>query len=58
MRWWFGDDLDLVEWKLLRIFALLRDNERLDACEGRDLPVDMQHLRLEKSRAVKSGDRS
>src|SRR5947207_3556071 len=54
----FSDDVDLIERKLLRILALLRDDNWLDPAKSGDLPVDVQHLRLEKSRAVKGGDRS
>src|SRR5205807_8836285 len=51
------DDLDPVERKFLGVFALLRDDDRLDPPQGGDLSVDMQHLRLKKGRAVKSDDR-
>ena len=56
MRRRFSDDVDLVERKLFGILALLSDDDWLDAPKSGDLPVDVQHLRLEKSRAVKSGD--
>src|SRR5437868_11612706 len=55
MRRWFSDDRDFLEWIPLGFLALLRDHERLNALERSDLPVDVQHLRLEKSRAI-TGD--
>ena len=57
MRRRFSDDRDFLEWISLRFLALLRDHERLEALERSDLPVDVQHLRLEKGRAIKGGDR-
>jgi|ERR1700730_6465789 hypothetical protein len=51
------DDIDLIERKPVGIFSLLGNDHRLDAPKRGDLPVDVQHLRLEKCRAVKSNDR-
>jgi len=53
----FCDDVDLIERKQVRIFTLLRDHDWVKAAEAGYLPVDVQHLRLEKGRAIKGGDR-
>ena len=53
----FCDDIDLIERKQVRIFTLLRDHDWVKAAEAGYLPVDVQHLRLEKRRAIKGGDR-
>src|SRR2546430_6683416 len=50
-------DVDLVERKISRILPFLRDYSRVNPPQACDLPVDVQHLRLEESRAVKSDDR-
>src|ERR1700678_3941798 len=47
---------DGVEREALGIFALLREDEGLVGAQCADLPVDVEHLRLEKSGAVLSGD--
>ena len=57
MRGWFSDDVDLIERKPVQVLAFLRDDNWLDAPKSRDLPVDVQHLRLEKGRAVEGDDR-
>ena len=49
----FFDDVDLFEWKFVRVLSLLCDDNRLNALKPGDLPVNVQHLRLEKRRAVK-----
>src|SRR5439155_10775434 len=41
--------------KAPRIFAFLRDDNRRDALECADLPVDVPHLGLQKRRAI-TGD--
>src|SRR5258708_5371005 len=51
------DDVDLIEWKPLRVLAFLGDNGWLNATKAGDLPVNVQHLRLEKGRAIKGDDR-
>ena len=51
------NDVDLIQRELLRILALLRDDDWLNPAKSGDLPVDVQHLRLEKRRAIKGGDR-
>src|SRR5947199_5192678 len=53
-----SDDVDLIERKAVRILAFLSDNNRSDAAKAGNLPVNVQHLRLEKGRAIKRGDRS
>ena len=47
-----GHHLDRVERKLLRAEALLRHHERRVTPQSRDLTVNVQHLRLQKLRAV------
>ena len=53
----FRNDLDLIKWKLGGVLALLRDDEGPHALERGDLPVDVQHLRFEKRRAITGDDR-
>jgi len=53
----FCYDVDRIERKQVRIFTLLRDDDWVKAAEAGYLPVDVQHLRLEKRRAIKGGDR-
>ena len=53
----FCHDVDRIERKQVRIFTLLRDDDWVKAAEAGYLPVDVQHLRLEKGRAIKGGDR-
>ena len=43
--------------KTLRLLALLRNDHRPKALQRGDLPVDVQHLRLEKRRAIAGDDR-
>ena len=54
----FWDDVDLIEWKAGRIFALLSDDNRRDALERADLPVDVPHLRFQKRRAIRGDNRA
>ena len=54
----FRDDVDGVEWKLLGVFAFLRDHDRVHTFERRDLPIDMQHFRFQKRRDVTSDNRA
>src|SRR5713226_4519702 len=58
MRRRFSNDLDLIERKLVRILALLPDDESLNSPKPGNLPVDVQHLRLEERRAIKGDDGS
>jgi len=53
----FWDDVDLIEWKAARILAFLSDDNRRDALERDYLPVDVQHLRFQKRRAITGDDR-
>ena len=57
MRRRFSDDEDRRKRKPLRLLALLRDDHRPKPLERGDLPVDVQHLRLEKRRAITGDDR-
>ena len=57
MQRWFWDNVDLIEWKAARIFAFLSDDNRGDALERADLPVDVPHLRFQKRRAITGDDR-
>src|SRR5438270_13249339 len=52
-----GYDLDFGQRKSVWVFTLLCDDDRFDPPQGGDLPIDVQHLRLKKGRAVKSDDR-
>src|SRR6266702_1076523 len=54
----FCDDVDLIERKLVRILALLGDDDWLNAAKAGDLPVDVQHFPLEKRRTIEGDDRS
>ena len=47
----------VCEWKALRLFPFLRDHDRPHASERRDLPVDVQHLRFKKGRAIRRDHR-
>jgi hypothetical protein len=58
MKGWPFDGVDPIEWEFVGIFSLLGYGDRLDPPKRGDLPVDVQHLRFEKCRAVKGGDRS
>src|SRR3954468_2385179 len=50
-----SNDRDFVERIALRFLPFLRDDERLDPLQRSDLPVDVEHLRLEECRAI-AGD--
>ncbi len=52
----FPDQEDRLEGEPLRFLAFLRDHDRAKTLQSRDLPVDVEHLRLEKSRAIRSDD--
>src|SRR6266404_1615754 len=52
-----GNDVDLIEREALGIFALLRDDVGPHSLKSGNLPVDVQHLRLEERRAIKRDDR-
>src|SRR5215471_14510749 len=53
----FLDEMDLIERKRFGVLAFLGDDDRLNLSEPGDLPVDVQHLRLEKCRAIECGNR-
>ena len=42
----FRDNIHRIKWKALNFFTLLGDDDRPDALQRRNLPIDMQHLRL------------
>ena len=52
----FRHDVDGIEWEALGFFALLRDDDGTHAFERRDLPVDVEHLRFKKGRAIGRDD--
>ncbi|PYL75328.1 MAG: hypothetical protein DMF26_08500 [Verrucomicrobia bacterium] len=51
-------DANRFKWITLRILAFLRDHHRRASFQTGDLPVDMQHLRFEKRRAITSDNRA
>ena len=58
MGWRLGNDLKRLKRITLRIFALLRNHHRSASFQTSDLPVDMQHLRFKKCRAITSDNRA
>jgi len=58
MDWPFPNDVNLIEWKLGGVLTLPRDDEWPHPPERADLPVDVQHLRLEKRGAITRNDRT
>ena len=50
------NDINLIHRKPRGVFSLLRDYHRLKTLEAGDLPVDVEHLRLQKSRAIERDD--
>jgi hypothetical protein len=52
MRCWLRNNLDRLKWKTLGLFAFLGDDHWNASFQGSDLPIYMQHLRLQKRRAV------
>src|SRR5947209_19481396 len=54
----FLDQIDFVERKFSGMLPLLRDNDRPNPMQAGDLPIDVQHLRLQKRRAIKRDNRS
>ena len=58
MSWRFADDFHGRKWESRRLLTFLRDHDRAKPLQRRNLPVDVQHLRLEKCRAVTRCDRS
>src|SRR5204863_7537701 len=47
-----GNNFNIRKWKPLGILDLFGDNEGIDAAQRFYLPVNVQHLRLEKAGAV------
>jgi hypothetical protein len=58
MRLRFGNDVDALEWIAIGILAFLRNHHWSASFQTGDLPVDMQHLRFEKRRAITSDNRA
>ena len=52
MSWRFADNLNGRKWESRRLLTFLRDHDWTEPLQRRDLPVDVQHLRLEECRAV------
>jgi hypothetical protein len=52
----FRYDTNILDWKTLGILAFPRDNDRSHSLKGNDLPVDVEHLRFEKGRAIGCND--
>ena len=56
MRRRFRNDDDVAEGKTLGFLALLRDDDGPEPLERSDLPIDVEHLRLEKGRTIGRDD--
>ena len=54
----FTYNIDAVKRKLRGVLQFLGEDNRPDPLQGSELPVDMQHLRFEKRRAVTSNNRA
>ena len=52
----FVHNIDRIEWENIDVLAFLRDYNRPNALEGGDLPVDVQHLRLQECRTIRCDD--
>ena len=50
------DDVDRIKWVVVGLLALLRDHHRPASLQGSYLPVDVQHLRFKKGRAIRCDD--
>jgi hypothetical protein len=57
MRRRLGDNVDPFKWIAVGLLALLRDDDRPASLQGSYLPVDVQHLRFKKRRAITSDNR-
>ena len=57
MKSGLGDNVDLIEGKFFRILAFLRDYHRPDPFQASDLPVDVEHLRLQERCAIERNNR-
>ena len=56
MRGRFWNNPDRVKWETLGVFPFLRNYHRSASVQRGDLPVDMQHLRLQKRCAITGDD--
>ena len=57
MRDRFSNQTDRIEGEARGFLTLLRDYDRTETLQRGDLPVDVQHLRLEKRRAIAGDNR-
>src|SRR5438105_4974830 len=55
---WLLDEANLLEWKTVGILPFLGDDHRPHSLKRNDLPVDVEHLRFEKGRAIGCNDRT
>src|SRR4029077_7479957 len=53
-----GNNLDVIKREALGLLSFLRNNEWSASSQRCDLPVDMEHLRFQKRRAIASDDRA
>src|SRR5947209_11212343 len=58
MRRRLRHDVDLLEWKFFCVLSFLGDNDRPDAAQTGELPINVPHFGLEERRAVKRNARS
>src|SRR5215212_9777303 len=58
MRWRLRSDVNWLKRIWVCIFSFLRNDDWSASFQTGDLPVDMQHLRFEKCRAITSDDRA
>jgi hypothetical protein len=56
MRYWLWNKLDRIKWEALGLLPFLGDHHRSASSQRGDLPVDMEHFRLQKGRAIGSDD--
>ena len=56
MQGWLFYDTNFREWKTVCILAFLREDDRSHSLKGNDLPIDVEHLWLEKGRAIGCDD--
>jgi|SRR5437667_2021152 len=54
----FRNNPDRLKWETLGVFAFLRNYHRSASVQRGYLPVDMQHLRFQKCRAITSDNRA
>src|SRR5205807_5674923 len=58
MRCRLGNHVNLIKRVASSLFALLRNHHRNTSFQACKLPINMQHLWLEKCRAITSDDRA